>query len=138
MRGRRRARRGANAIEFALTLPLYVLLLGWLVDGGWLVYQSSIVEGAAQFGCRAGAILDPGKDDVLLGTVYSTAEAAMLQEIEDLGGACRSCSATATVGGEPPERILMCTARNGYDPLFGLLDRTTLEGSAMRRMEWQR
>jgi Flp pilus assembly protein TadG len=138
MARRRRARRAANAIEFALTLPMYVLLLGWVVDGAWLVYQSTIVEGAAQFGCRAGAIVDPGKGLSTVQNVITTAEESMLDEIVTLGGACTDCSATATVEGARPGRVLMCTARNGYDPLFGIMDRTTLVGSAMRRMEWQR
>jgi hypothetical protein len=125
-------------MEFALTLPLYVLLLGWVVDGAWLVYQSTLVEGAAQFGCRAGSIVDPGRHDVNVQSVLTTAEQAMVDEIVSLGGACSDCSATASVAGTPPERILVCTARNGYDPLFGMMGRTTLVGSAMRRMEWQR
>jgi len=121
-----------------MTLPVYILLLAWVVDGSWLVYQSSVVEGAAQYGCRAGAIIDPGQDDISLQNVLDTAEDVMLEEVAALGGACHACSATASVGGTPPERILVCKARNGYDPLFGLLNPTTLEGSAMRRLEWQR
>jgi Flp pilus assembly protein TadG len=48
-------RRGANAIEFALILPVLVALLTGIMDYGWLYMVRTAATSAARVGARAGA-----------------------------------------------------------------------------------
>lgn len=52
---RRRYRRGANAVEFALTLPLIVIILSGVIDLSYYLHlQYSMINAVSQ-GARAGA-----------------------------------------------------------------------------------
>jgi Flp pilus assembly protein TadG len=52
----RRRRGGQTLVEFALLLPLFVLLLFAVVDGGRLIYQNSVVSQAAREGARQASV----------------------------------------------------------------------------------
>lgn len=54
----RRERRGANAVEFALTVPFMILLLGGVFDYGFYFTNRGHVYQAALAGVRAGAVID--------------------------------------------------------------------------------
>lgn len=53
---RRPRRRGNNAIEFALILPVLMMILTGIADYGWYFSQNQGVVMAAREGARAGAI----------------------------------------------------------------------------------
>jgi Flp pilus assembly protein TadG len=55
---RRRGRwtAGQSLVEFALVLPIFILLLFGLVDGGRLVYQHSVLSQAAREGARLASV----------------------------------------------------------------------------------
>lgn len=58
---RRRARRsprtrGQSLVEFALVIPIFLLLLFGLIDGGRLVYQHSVLSQAAREGARLASV----------------------------------------------------------------------------------
>jgi Flp pilus assembly protein TadG len=57
MRGRRRGDQGAAAVEFALVLPLLVLVLFAIIDFGRMLNAQITLTEAAREGARAGAIL---------------------------------------------------------------------------------
>lgn len=59
---RRRARRGANAIEFALTFPFLLLLMTGIMDFGYFEMVRFAADSTARDAARAGAI---GADDSL-------------------------------------------------------------------------
>lgn len=48
--------RGQSLVEFALVLPIFLLLLFGLVDGGRLVYQHSVLSQAAREGARLASV----------------------------------------------------------------------------------
>jgi hypothetical protein len=51
-------RHGATAAEFALVLPLLLLLLFGIIDGGRLLWQLNQVQKATQYGARFAAVTD--------------------------------------------------------------------------------
>lgn len=47
---------GQSLVEFALVLPIFILLLFGLIDGGRLVYQHSVLSQAAREGARLASV----------------------------------------------------------------------------------
>jgi Flp pilus assembly protein TadG len=58
-RRKRRRQRGAAAVEFALVLPVFLLLVLGTIDFGYYFFVSEIVTNAAREGARAGSVLPP-------------------------------------------------------------------------------
>jgi hypothetical protein len=54
--GRRDSRRGAVAVEFALVLPILLLLVLGGIDWGYFFFAGQIVANAAREGARAGSL----------------------------------------------------------------------------------
>jgi Flp pilus assembly protein TadG len=48
--------RGQSLVEFALVIPIFLLLLFGLIDGGRLVYQHSVLSQAAREGARLASV----------------------------------------------------------------------------------
>jgi Flp pilus assembly protein TadG len=63
MTGRRHRERGAAAVEMAIVLPLLVLMLGGIIDLGWLFYNEIMLANAAREGAR-GAVVELSDADV--------------------------------------------------------------------------
>ena len=57
MRTRVRCERGAELIEFALTLPLLLLLVLGIIEFGFLFQEYEVVTNAAREGARIGALI---------------------------------------------------------------------------------
>jgi len=85
--GRRAADRGVVAVEFALILPLLVILIFTAVVAGSIYLDQLQVQAAAREGARAGAI-DQG-----LACSVATAELASNQVGELVCTPVRTCSA---------------------------------------------
>ena len=75
---RRRARRGASILEFALVLPILLMLAFGVVDYGYFFYVKNTVQGAAQSGARAAIPGTAANSDVTT-TVSNILTAAGLQ-----------------------------------------------------------
>ena len=63
--GIRRRRRGIVAIEFALILPLLLLLVLGLMEVGWMILKSQQITNAARQGARVGIRLQAHSSEVL-------------------------------------------------------------------------
>lgn len=129
-------RRGANAIEFALCMPIFVLLVAATVDFGWLFYHRSTVDAAVAEGCREGALVDP-----IAGYPTIVAEEALIDSLDRNGLPCEdvACEAHATLVGAMPTQSVQCTLQVTYQPLFGLLaGNQRLRARTSHRLEWQR
>ncbi len=61
----RRGLSGQGALEFALLLPLFLLLLLAVIQFGVVIYGQQVVTGAAQEGARAAAQANKGVNDGL-------------------------------------------------------------------------
>lgn len=139
---RRTTRRGTNAVEFALILPTFVLLLFAVMDFGWLFFQRATLDIAATHGCRAGALVDPGQDEADMASVQLAAYDGMRDELYRAGGGdCTdsNCYVDVFAYGDPPGRSLICVIGKDFEPPVGmLLSPRTIESSIAVRMEWQR
>ena len=49
--------KGAQAVEFALVLPFFILILFAVLDFGILVYNKAIITNASREGARSGVVL---------------------------------------------------------------------------------
>ena len=54
-----RRKRGANAIEFALTLPVFLAVFMGSMDWGWYFFLRAQTMNATMIGCEAGARVHP-------------------------------------------------------------------------------
>jgi Flp pilus assembly protein TadG len=55
--------RGAEAVEFALVVPIFLLLVFGVVDFGYMINHDTMVNNASREGARQGA-LDPVANDI--------------------------------------------------------------------------
>ena len=117
----RSLRRGAHAIEFALTIPLFVAIVTAILEFGWMFFMRSTVIHAVRDGCRAGAVIP-------FGEVPSPEEVAQSTMTDFLGGYsidCRGaeerCGIAVTVAGESPYETMDCTLDIAYEPIIGLI-----------------
>lgn len=130
-----RTRRGGNVIEFALTLPLFVVIVFAVFDYGWYFMTKSVSDIAAARGCRAGAIIDPVDADPSAAAMTEMTSWADLVLTDCQGaGEC-----TVSTLGSVPTRRLVCELDFQFEPLVGLVPTpTTIRSYNVTRMEWQR
>lgn len=117
LRQRLPGRRGSNAIEFALLLPVLLVLVAGVVDLGQLLYLADATVAAVAEGARAGALADPddGEDPV------DTANLASNQwwtatEIP------APFTVASTLSGAAPDVVLEVRGTVTFNAAFGLLD----------------
>ena len=77
-------RRGSNAIEFALTLPVFVILLSGVIDFSWYFFAGWRVSSAVREGIRVGSK-----------TPMSAGPAAVAASVADDAGVAYSLDWTA-------------------------------------------
>ena len=137
MTTQRRARRGSQAIEFALVLPVLLAVTSGIVDYGWYYSQALSVIYAAREGGRTGAAHD--FDDT--GTPCSIAETATINALKAAGFSTASASQVAgsvTTDSGTGELVLSVTATIPYTKLWGLLPTpTNMVGRITVRLEDQ-
>lgn len=130
-----RLRHGTNVVEFALTLPIFLALLGGVMDYGWLFMNKAMADSAVAKGCRDGSIVDPRHGDP-----KAVALASMDHWFSAVNGS--SCQARgwchADLSGTAPTRMLVCSVSFPIHPLLGLTaSPTELHSYTITRMEWQ-
>lgn len=137
----RSPRRGGNAVEFALLMPVFLVLVFGTVDYGWVMYHLAALHSAAHHGCRRATLIDPGPGETNLQSVVDTAELAMLERFEDDGPGCPSggCSTEVQVTGAVPERSIVCRLALPIEPIVGYVSvPVSLQATAVMRLEYQR
>ena len=126
-------RRGANAVEFALTLPVFIFFMTGVFDYGYLMMSKAVLDAAVSEGIREGAIRDPA----LVPDIEVIAE-NRAQEIAAVlcGG---SCTFVCTDSGTSPNRQLTCTGTWPTTPLVGFVPfPAQLTTTSRQLLEWQR
>jgi hypothetical protein len=113
-RTRRSRRRGSEAIEFALTLPWFLLLLSGVMDFSWYFFTTWRLSASLREGARIGSVTPEADDPV------GVAE----DEAETRGGdygLVWTATPTAEVVGDPPQRRLELTGSVEVTKLIGLV-----------------
>ncbi len=110
----RRIRRAAQAVEFALLLPVVLILLAGITDFGWFFTQQLGVTQAAREGVRAGALAWGDDDPVFL--AHSAAQAVV--DGWNLSGVVIDAQlrGDASLGS-----VIEVSVTAPYDPLFHLI-----------------
>lgn len=122
---------GAAAVEFALIVLPFMLIVCLLVDVGWVYSQQQAVTNAAREGSRSYAIhhLEPGAQDAAEGRVIEITTAARVA-----GPITISYSGTPCGGTEPTVSMVVTapmTNLTGMIPAFG--GSNTVQGKASMR-----
>lgn len=138
---RRTRRRGANVIEFALTLPVFLLMIFGLIEFGYFFGRQAVLDVAILEGTRAGAIVDPAT-----GADLEAIAEARIAEIASLmgGGSCSYDCIDQVVDLVLPDddyalRELVCDARCDTPGLIGMVPLPDVVRSRGRQLlEWQR
>lgn len=137
----RRQRRGANAIEFALTLPVFLLITLGAVDFAWYAWNWTTLSSAAATACRAGSTRDIGDDRDDMADVFTFTETELDAQITRSALPCLAgeCTVVIDTVGDVPDHSLRCRVNRDVEPLAGLfVGGITLQGVALTRFEYQR
>ena len=127
-------RRGASALEFAILLPAFLLLVTSLVEFSWLFFQSATLSEATRTGCRAGAQIVPDANPGPIEVAEQATLAALSRHgVNCIKGADETCWADIRVQDDGGHESLVCHAEIAYRPLIGLvIGPRTFSGSAIR------
>jgi Flp pilus assembly protein TadG len=115
MRSARAHRRGSNAIEFALTLPIFVILLSGMIDFSWYFFTGWRVSSAVREGLRVASVT-PVTDDPVDRAETAVENAGTAYEVTWVSG-----FPTASIIGSPPDRGIQVSARADVPPLIGII-----------------
>jgi Flp pilus assembly protein TadG len=114
----RSSRRGSQAVEFALVLPVLVLMIGGIVDYGWYFTQSLTVVAAARDGARAGASLTSTACTVGRDTAKQTMRNDGFNPALTIGSLTSSSTAAVTNQGGNTGFVMTLTVIQPYAPLM--------------------
>lgn len=106
-------RRGANAVEFALVMPVFLALIAGIVDYGWYFHTLNQLTTAVRDGARTAAVTPVADDPVQAGS-------AVVSERLVAAGV-GSPEVEVALGDAPPNRSVTVTATLPWAPLIGLL-----------------
>jgi Flp pilus assembly protein TadG len=113
----RLSRRGSNAIEFALILPVLLILVAGVVDLGQLLYLADATVAAVAEGARAGALADP--DDGEIPTAVADVAATQWWTAAEIPA---SFAVASQVTGAAPDAVLEVRGTVTFNAAFGLID----------------
>jgi Flp pilus assembly protein TadG len=115
-----RGRRGSSAIEFALTLPILLVILAGILEYGWYLFQMTNVIHALRDGARIGVTV-PLSDST--GPEARAATHAR-DVLNGLGVPCSEsggCAVLATITPAGDVEVMVLTIEVDYEPMIGLL-----------------
>lgn len=98
-------RRGATLVEFALILPLLIILIFGIIEFGLIMYDQQVITNAAREGARYGIVMtDPLNDgdnrtpDLIMGVATNYASTHLIT-LGSAGGNFTSTAGAPTPGG---------------------------------------
>ena len=142
--GSRCARRGSTVVEFALTMPIFLILLVSILEFGWMFFVRFNVVSSVRDGCLWGSVFPPPDPDSgvdhpaiseAVGRINDNLERFNLECSEDE----TDCSVNVGLSGAAPTEILTCTAEIDYNPIIRLIPMVeSINAVSIARMEVQR
>lgn len=139
---RHSSRRGANAIEFALLLPLYVAITSGTMVFSWTFFQRSAVTTAAVDACREASLIDPGPEEEDIATLIAVGEQGIRDRLSQCDRSGEGCVYEVRVVHEAPYRTVECDVTLTVPMLISIpgMDNINLEkvhATGARRLEHQ-
>lgn len=128
----RRQRRGTEAIEFALILPVAIALIAGMVDYGWFFSQQMLLQDAVRHGARVGSVtaLDDGPAEA--------ARKAVAQNLEDIGASFDPAVEVQLRPASNGEQVVEVIAEAPYTGLWRLVASPyELDARVVMRLEEQ-
>ena len=109
------SQKGNAMVEFALILPLFLLLLFGVIYFSVALYNKTVLAIATREGARAGAVYIAGTDTDAVRTASATTAATLVCQNRLVSfGDAMTASITSTISGD----ILTVTASGNYDEFF--------------------
>ena len=117
----RRRRRGANAVEFAMILPIFLTVYFGVMEFGYFFFEHAAVVNATRDGCREGALYsstDPIHSAKIVAedTIYNNLLAASI----DCSIPGR-CTITCDYEGVAETLSVKCDVDVQYSPIIGFI-----------------
>lgn len=125
-----RSRRGSKAIEFAISLPIYVVIMSGIVDFGWYFKQRMNVTMAARDAVRAGSLVPIDEEPV---------PEAVQHGHDTLAVAGITGEVVCEYAGDAPDQAIACDVSAPFSGIIGITPLPdAFHASAVMRMEEQR
>ncbi len=118
-----RGRRGGPAIEFALVLPVFVFVMAVIFEYSWYFFMQATVMGAAESGCRAGAVVPPDENPM---EVAQDNAADAMGAYSFWGADCADsddsrCNISIATSGASPTEVISCQVAIQYPGMTGMV-----------------
>jgi Flp pilus assembly protein TadG len=124
-----RRERGAAAVEFAIVLPVLLLLVLGAIDWGWYFFVEQVVTNAAREGARAGSL-----QGGTLADAHDQCQAFLTAASLDSALAGATCTASATtVAGANAVQVTVDYASGSLTGFWGSLIPSTAHAEAVMR-----
>jgi Flp pilus assembly protein TadG len=109
-------RRGGQAVEFALILPILLMVFSGIIDYSWYFHNQNILTQAIRSASRGASVLDSQESEL---TPCNFATEEVNSNLNDMGisNQGRSISSQIISGSESRLEVLI---DQPYQPLFGL------------------
>jgi Flp pilus assembly protein TadG len=118
-RNGRARRRGQSLVEFALVLPIFLLLIMGVVDAGRLVYMNSTLSNAAREGARTGAVEANWKGQSGAGCGAAAGKKCPADDAALLADIKATADYMNTPFGPVAAAYMRCTAEGSVPPAVG-------------------
>lgn len=113
----RRSRDGSNAVEFALVMPVFMLLIFGMMEFSWAFFMRSGVINSLRSGTRDGSVVHPDDDPGFVAEAQIKANLLLYTiDCDDLN---TTCQVTCDLSGSAPTEQLDCDIEVNYQPLMG-------------------
>jgi len=134
----RRQRSGNNAVEFALIMPVFILLVFGMMEYGWAFFMRTGVINSVRAGCRTAVVVHP--DDDPAEVAEQTIEQNLLIYTIDCSDLNTTCNITTGLSGTSPTEQIDCEVDVNYEPIMaGLITAPTqVQAATSMVLELQR